>query len=64
MSNEMNAFKRHRLLKGWSAQDVADRLDISVKVYYYYESGKRFPHVKRLKQIADLYQVSMEEFLN
>ncbi len=63
MSNEMNAFKRHRLLRGWTARQVADRLGISVKVYYYYENGARFPHVKRLKEIADLYGVAMEEFI-
>lgn len=64
MKKEMNKFKRLRLLEGLTAKQVAEHLDIPLKVYYYYESGTRSPNVKRLKAIADFYGVSMEELLD
>lgn len=63
MYKKINAFKRLRLLRGMTAQEAADRLNIPVTVYYYYESGARVPNVKRLQAIAKFYGVTIDELL-
>ncbi len=59
----MNKFRRLRLLKGLTAKQVSKELGIPLQVYYYYESGSRFPNVKRLQAIAKFYDVSVDELL-
>lgn len=63
MKKQMNEFKRLRLTHGMTAIEAAKALDIPLTVYYYYESGARFPNVKRLREIAKFYNVTVDQLL-
>jgi DNA-binding XRE family transcriptional regulator len=48
---------------GLSQTAVADALGISVAAVCQWEQGKTFPKMKRLKNLADLYKVSVGDLL-
>ena len=59
----MNAIKRARLLKGVTQIDLAKELGVSHVTVNKWEKGKMFPDVKRLKQVADVLNVHVEDLL-
>lgn len=46
--------------KGFTAQQMADALHITISTYRKYESGRAFPPVDRLVQIADILGVTTD----
>jgi transcriptional regulator with XRE-family HTH domain len=52
-----------RKKKNWSQQEAADRLGIAKSTYAGYESGYRRPPLQALIQIADLFEVSIDDLL-
>lgn len=52
-----------RKYKGFTAQKMADNLQISIRSYRMYESGNRFPSLDMLVQIADILDVSTDYLL-
>ena len=58
--------KKIRLLrhqKGWSQEDVAKRLDISIPAFSKIETGIRDINLSRLEQIANLFEMSVVQLL-
>ncbi len=58
--------KKIRLLrhqKGWSQEDVAKRLDISIPAFSKIETGITDINLSRLEQIADLFEMSVVQLL-
>ncbi|HEY5326606.1 MAG TPA: helix-turn-helix transcriptional regulator [Mucilaginibacter sp.] len=58
--------KKIRLLrhqKGWSQEDVAKRLDISVPAFSKIETGITDINLSRLEQIACLFEMSVVQLL-
>jgi transcriptional regulator with XRE-family HTH domain len=53
--------RRIREIYGYSQEYVADRLGISQPAYWQKENGKRFPSEERLKQIAELYNLTVTD---
>ena len=49
-----------RKLKGFTAQNIADSLKISLSTYRKYESNDRLPPIPTLIKIADLFDVSLD----
>ncbi len=49
--------------KGFTAQQMADALHITISTYRKYESGRAFPPVDRLVQIADILGVTTDHLL-
>ena len=49
--------------KGFTAQQMADALHITISTYRKYESGRAFPPVDRLVQIADILGVTTDYLL-
>ncbi|QHI71044.1 helix-turn-helix domain-containing protein [Aminipila terrae] len=49
-----------RKLNGYTQQYVADYLDIDKSTYAHYEAGRRTPDVKKLKKLAELYNLEDE----
>ena len=64
----MNALgKKIRLLrhqKGWSQEDVAKRLDISIPAFSKIETGITDVNLSRLNQISKLYGLSLVQLLS
>lgn len=58
-----NRLNEARKLKGISAQQMADHLNIGLRSYRNYESGDREPSLDALVKIADLLDVSLDYLL-
>ena len=52
-----------RKSKGFTAQQMADRLSIALRTYRNYESGRSSPSIYALVQIADILDVSTDYLL-
>lgn len=48
---------------GLTAQYMADKLEITLRAYQFYESGKREPSLQTLVKIADILIVSTDYLL-
>ena len=55
--------KSARSEKGFSQEDVAEKLKISRNAVSQYETGKRCPDLETLGTLADLYEVSVDWLL-
>ena len=55
--------KLYRYQKGWTQQDVAERLLISRKTISSWENSRSYPDIFMLVQISDLYHVSLDDLL-
>lgn len=51
----------YRVALGLSFQQVADKLDVNRSLIYQYEIDIRTPNVERLRQLADVYSVTVEQ---
>ena len=49
--------------KGYTAQQMADELHITISNYRKYESGRAYPPVDKLVQIADILDVTTDWLL-
>ena len=59
--------KKIRLLrhqKGWSQEDVAKRLDISIPAFSKIETGITDINLSRLEQIANIYEIDVVQLLS
>lgn len=59
--------KKIRLLrhqKGWSQEDVAKRLDISIPAFSKIETGITDVNLSRLNQISKLFELSLVQLLS
>src|ERR1700744_2201244 len=49
---------------GWSQEDIANRLGISIPAFSKIETGVTDVNLSRLEQIANIYEVSVVQLLN
>ncbi len=56
--------KRERLLRGIGPEDMAKHLHISKRAYQNIENGTTKMDIERLKAIADIFEMSIMEFMN
>ena len=49
---------------GYTAQNIADFLDMSRSAYSYYEIGKTVPDIFTLNQLAEIYDINTQDFLS
>ena len=52
-----------RKKKGYTAQQMADMLDITISAYRFYENGKARPTLDKLVRIADILEVTTDYLL-
>ena len=52
-----------RKAKGYTAQQMADKLNIGLRSYRLYESGHRSPNLEMLVKIADILEFSTDYLL-
>ena len=60
----MNQIKKARLSEGLTQEELAEKLGISTVSVCKWETGKAFPAVKRLKEVADALHTTVSELLN
>lgn len=48
---------------GLTQQQIADRMDIDKSTYCGYETGKRQPDVRKIKQLSEVLNVSADDLL-
>jgi transcriptional regulator with XRE-family HTH domain len=53
-----------RIKSGYTAQQMADWLGISLRAYRFYESGSREPNLSTLSKIADILGVTTDYLLD
>lgn len=53
--------KRLRIEKGLKQREVAEVIGVGRNAYLYYEQGKIDPPFSRMKKLADLYGVSLDD---
>jgi len=53
-----------RLLKGWSQEEMAGKLVISVNAYAKIERGATDINLSRLKQVAEVLHTELSELFN
>ena len=54
--------KRFRKLAGYTQEEVANRLGVSLQTVARWESGARLPSIDYLEKLADLYGVEVADF--
>lgn len=52
-----------RIKKNMTQQEVADKIGVCRSAYTYYETGKTEPNLKILSELADLFEVSLDEMI-
>lgn len=52
-----------RLCKGYTAQQMADALGVSLRAYRFYEAGRREPNLLLLCKLADTLDVTADYLL-
>lgn len=55
--------KQLRLERGWSQQDVADKIGLNKMTVSQYENGQRRPSFNRIKKIAEVFHVDINYLL-
>lgn len=55
--------KQLRIIKGWSRQQAADELDMSVTGYGSIERGETDMCITRLAQIAEIFEIELADLL-
>lgn len=50
--------------KGWSQAELAEKLDISQQSVSKWETGRGYPSIDSLKQIANYFSISIDELLS
>ncbi len=59
----LNNIKKARLIKGIRQKEFAEMLGISQVSVCKWESGKAMPDVKRLKQVAQILDTTVDKLL-
>ena len=44
-------------------EDIADLLDVTPRLVYYWQNGERVPNIQNLYGLSQLFKVSMESIL-
>lgn len=59
----MNQLEAIRVQHGYSQEQVARRLEISLNTVRNWETGKTEPTLSKLKQLAELYDMTTPDFI-
>ncbi|GIO13577.1 hypothetical protein J19TS2_31320 [Cohnella xylanilytica] len=52
--------EKERLDRGWTQEDVANKVGVARSTYANWESGKREPDLDTSQKLADLFEVSLD----
>ena len=57
-------FKKIRIRKGLTIQDLANKTGLSRTILYGYQTGKHFPSSKNLKLLAKVLNCKLSDFFS
>ena len=61
---KLGAFiQNHRKKKGYTQQDVADMLGITLKSVSYFECGRTYPSLETLFKLSEILEMSLDEYI-
>lgn len=60
----MNSFKKARLVEGLTQFELAEKLNVSHVTISQWERGTCFPRARRLKEIANALNTTVEELID
>ena len=60
---EGHRLKELRKKRGWTLDQVAQKLEISTTNYHNYEAGRRTPSIQKLNELAELFNVPTDYLL-
>ncbi len=63
MSKFSDSLKAARAKSGKKQREAAEYLGVNIRTYQYYEEGKNEPSIPVLVQLADFFQVSLDELV-
>ena len=46
---------------GYTQKELAEKLGLTVRAYQYYETGDRFPNLKKASELATILGISLDE---
>lgn len=49
--------------KGWSQEELAEKLNVSRQAVYKWESNKGYPDIKNLIEISNIFEVTIDELI-
>ena len=55
--------RRMILESGLTRENIADLLDVTPRLVYYWQNGDRMPNIKNIYGLSQLFNVSMESIL-
>ncbi|MEM1804555.1 MAG: helix-turn-helix transcriptional regulator [Nanopusillaceae archaeon] len=64
MTNLHKSLKKYRVLNDFTQKEIADKLKIQQPTYSNYENGRREPDIKTLIEIANIYNINLDELVN
>lgn len=53
-----------RKMNGMSQEELADRIKVSRQTLSKYETGESLPDIEKCRQIADVFEVSLDDLVN
>lgn len=53
-----------RKMKGMSQEELADRIKVSRQTLSKYETGESLPDIEKCRQIAEVFEVSLDDLVN
>lgn len=56
-----NKLRELRKIAGWTQEEVAKKLGVSKQTYSHYENEKRKPSLDTIRDLANVYQVNIDE---
>lgn len=61
MSKLSENLRYYRKLNGYTQESISHKLDITTSAYGFYEQGRNTPPYSKLKQLSNIYNISMSE---
>lgn len=59
----MKELKRLRKASNLTLKELAEKMNVTVNTIYHYESGKREPSLRLLKQLAAFFNVTVDQLI-
>jgi transcriptional regulator with XRE-family HTH domain len=55
--------KQARIVKGWTQEEVAEKLNITTNAYGAIERGESHPTIPKLQKLCDVFEIELSELL-
>ena len=59
-----NKIEKLRKIRGWSQEELANKIGVSRQAVFKWESGANMPDIEKIKKLVDLFKVSYDFLLD